>query len=36
MLKEASVPSNRAAIDPSMHLLQNPGKENIPLLSNWD
>ncbi|HXQ36396.1 MAG TPA: hypothetical protein VN843_20455, partial [Anaerolineales bacterium] len=36
MLRDASVSANRVAIYPSMHLLQNPGKENIPLLYNWD
>jgi hypothetical protein len=36
MLRDASASTNRAAICPSMLLLQNPGKENIPLLSNWD
>jgi hypothetical protein len=36
MLRDASASTNRDAIYPSMLLLQNPGKENIPLLSNWD
>jgi len=36
MLKDASVSANSTAIYPSMHLLQNPGKENIPLLYDWD
>jgi hypothetical protein len=36
MLRDASVSANKAAIYPSMHLLSNPEKENIPLLDNWD
>jgi hypothetical protein len=36
MLRDASVPANGAAIDPSMYLFQDLGIENIPLLSNWD